>query len=104
MTPEELINPEFYAKGDLKWIKGQLILLNFEQKKEVCAEYREVYLKQGRYEANKYLLNYANSHGSGDNVNPKAFASGRIPEALQARIEKIKAGQSKKTILGMAEK
>lgn len=104
MTEEELINPEFYAKGDLPWIKAQLILLNFDQKKEVCAEYREIYLKAGRYDANKYLLNYVNSHGSGGNVKGSMFASGVIPDALKARIERIKAGQQeKKTILGMAD-
>ncbi|AUR90872.1 hypothetical protein NVP1151O_31 [Vibrio phage 1.151.O._10N.222.46.B1] len=110
MTPEELITPQNYfggnrfMKSDRPWIVSQLILLTLEQKKHACEEYREIYLRKGRKEANTHLKNYVDSNGSGDNVNPKTFASGRIPEALQARIERIKAGQSKKTILGMADK
>ncbi len=110
MTEEELIAPECYFSGrkgiksDLPWIKSNLVLLTLEQKKHACEEYREIYLRKGRKEANTHLKNYVDSNGSGDNVNPKAFASGGIPEALQARIERIKAGQSKKTILGMADK
>lgn len=103
MTEEELINPEFYAKGDLPWIKAQLILLNFKQKKEACAEYREIYLKQGRKEANTYLKNYADSNGSGSNVKASTFAGGVIPDALQARIERIRQSQSKPSILDMAD-
>lgn len=109
MSEEELIAPEFYyagnryTKSDLPWIKSQLILLDINQKRHVCAEYREIYLKQGRKAANTHLKNYADSNGSGENVKPSIFAGGKVPEALQARIELIKAGQQKKTILGMAE-
>lgn len=109
MTEEELIAPEFYFSGnrfiksDQPWISSQLILLTLEQKKHACEEYREVYLKWGRKEANTYLKNYVDDHGSGDNVNRNMFASGRVPEALQARIDRIKAGQKeRKTILGIA--
>lgn len=110
MTKEELMTPLNYfggnrfMKSDRPWIVSQLMLLTIEQKKEACAEYREIYLKQGRKEANTYLKNYVDSNGSGENVNPKAFARGVIPDALKARIERIKAGQQdKKTILGIAD-
>lgn len=108
MSEEELIAPEYYFSGrkgiksDLPWIKAQLILLTIEQKREVCAEYREVYLKEGREKANRYLKSYADSHGSGDNVKASAFTGGVIPDALKARIERIREGRNKKSILGMA--
>lgn len=109
MTQEELIAPLNYFSGrkgiksDLPWIKSNLLLLTFEQKKETCEEYREIYLKQGRKEANTYLKNYVDAHGSGKNVNPKAFASGVIPDGLKARIERIRQNQSKPSILDMAD-
>ena len=109
MTEEELIAPEYYFSGrkgirsDLPWIKSQLILLNIDQKRFVCAEYREVYLKQGRREANVYLKNYVDEHGSGSNVKASAFANGEIPRALQERIERIRKSQSRPSIIDMAE-
>lgn len=109
MTPEELITPLNYFSGnrfmksDRPWICSQLILLTFEQKKETCEEYREIYLKQGRKEANTYLKNYVDGHGSGKNVNPKAFTGGVVPDGLKARIERIKQNQSKPSILDMAD-
>lgn len=110
MTKEELITPEFYfagnrfMKSDRPWICSQLILLTFEQKKHVCSEYRDIYLKQGRREANTYLKTYVDSHGSGGNVKASAFANGVIPDGLKARIARIKESQKHKTtILGIAD-
>lgn len=108
MSEEELIAPEYYFSGrkgiksDLPWIKSNLVLLTLEQKKEVCEEYREIYLRQGRKEANTYLKSYVDANGCSSNVKGSMFASGRVPDALKARIERIKASRNKKSILGMA--
>lgn len=98
MSREELLTPEFYAKGDRDWIRGQLILLNLEHKEIVCAEYREIFLRQGRKEANTYLSEYVGREGSGDNVKASMFASGVIPDGLQARIERLKKHNGRKKI------
>lgn len=109
MSKEDLISPEFYysgnrhTKSDLHWIKRQLAFLDINKKLEACKEYREVYLKKGRKEANTYLYNYVNEHGDTENVRGNVIAKGELSEGLQARIESIKASRRKKTILGMSE-
>lgn len=90
--------PEFYSRHDRPWIKGQLILLTLEHKEIVCAEYRELFLKQGRKVANTYLSEYTKANGSAENVKASMFASGVIPDGLQARIERLKKHNGRKKI------
>lgn len=61
--------PEFFhcgnrfEKGDFQWINSKLERLNEHNQKVASDQYREIYLKQGRKQANEFLHSFVEEYG-----------------------------------------
>ncbi|WJZ69975.1 hypothetical protein PVP_XSN000062 [Vibrio phage PVP-XSN] len=95
-----------FEKGDLQWINSKLERLNEHNQKVASDQYREIYLKQGRKQANEFLHSFVEEYGISkkdyDQISTSSGAQGKI----QAKIEQLKSMQkkAKPTILGMLKK
>lgn len=90
--------PEFYYQptpniGDHDWIEGKLRRLNIVNRSICCAQYREIYLRQGRNPANNHLVEFVKIYGVSKKQYEKAQADTESMAQLHAKIEQIKAAQ-----------
>lgn len=91
--------PEFYFSGnrycesDLRWIQKQLMRLTEKQQDTARDGYREVYLKEGRVSANKWLLDFCNKRGvptkSMQELSAEAKATAKDNKWIQEQVEKL---------------
>ena len=105
--PEAFIYPEFYPKGSMIWTLERLDYLDMNNRKMLCDELREVFLKEGSQAYGKHLLKRVRELGSSRHKERLQSTSqtAMLPKGMQARLDRIRGGGSggKKSIIGMAE-
>lgn len=88
------VMPEFYHHrrdgSDAVFIDEKLSRLSAENRKLVAIDYREVYLRQGRNEANRFLIDQVKQFGISKTEYEKAVREFKMPLKLAARIEELK--------------
>lgn len=107
LPPAAFIMPEFYPRNSLMWTAERLDYLTLEERRKLCEELREVYLKEGKQAYAEHLTRRVRATGSKEQQQKTLGEKAPLPKSMNARLERIQnmrnGNEHKQTILGMAE-